>query len=215
MIIERGRIMKNGLGPIVKIGETITILVLLNLFWIVTVILGCGITLGAATTAAYTVMRKRADKEKDEVMIHTCFSIYWKALKENFKESTIVWIITLTIGVMLVVNIRFSLISSQSLALVLKALQIIILIQLVFVNIYCYSMISIFEASIKRIIYSALLIANAHLFTTLTCIAIAAALVFTIRIFNFLPVFILISSYIAVTSFIFNPIFKKYSKGKA
>ncbi|MBS5926414.1 MAG: DUF624 domain-containing protein [Clostridium sp.] len=206
--------MKNGLGPIVRVGESITILVLLNLVWIITVILGCGVTVGAATTAAYTVMRKRADKEKDEVMIHTCFSIYWKALKENFKESTIVWIITLVLGTMLVANIRFSLISSESLALVLKALQIIILIQLVFINIYCYSMISNFEADIKRIMYSALLIANAHLFTTLTCVVIAAALLFTVKMFNFLPVFILISSYVAVTSFIFKPIFKKYSRGE-
>lgn len=203
--------MKNKFTPIFRIGETIGILVILNLLWSVTVILGLGLTLGAATTAAYDVMRKRNDREREVVMLHTVFSIYYKSFKENFKQSTIIWIISLIIGSMIISNIRFSLIEIESVAMIIKALQIVVLIQLIFINIYCYSMIATFVTDIKRIIYSSLLIANAHLFTTLTCIAISIGLLFMVKSLNFLPVFILISSYIGVTSFIFRPIFKKYS----
>jgi len=203
--------MKNKFAPIFRIGETIGILVILNLLWSVTVILGLGLTLGAATTAAYDVMRKRNDREREVVMLHTVFSIYYKSFKENFKQSTIIWIISLIIGSMIISNIRFSLIEIESVAMIIKALQIVVLIQLIFINIYCYSMIATFGTDIKRIMYSSLLIANAHLFTTLTCIAISIGLLFMVKSLNFLPVFILISSYIGVTSFIFRPIFKKYS----
>lgn len=203
--------MKNKFAPIFRIGETIGILVILNLLWSVTVILGLGLTLGAATTAAYDVMRKRSDREREVVMLHTVFSIYYKSFKENFKQSTIIWIISLIIGSMILANIKFSLVEIESVALIIKALQIVVLIQLIFINIYCYSMIATFVTDIKRIIYSSLLIANAHLFTTLTCIAISIGLLFMVKSLNFLPVFILISSYIGVTSFIFRPIFKKYS----
>lgn len=203
--------MKNKFAPIFRIGETIGILVILNLLWSVTVILGLGLTLGAATTAAYDVMRKRSDREREVVMLHTVFSIYYKSFKENFKQSTIIWIISLIIGSMILANIKFSLVEIESVALIIKALQIVVLIQLIFINIYCYSMIATFVTDIKRIIYSSLLIANAHLFTTLTCIAISIGLLFMVKSLNFLPVFILVSSYIGVTSFIFRPIFKKYS----
>lgn len=203
--------MQNKFAPIFRIGETIGILVILNLLWSVTVILGLGLTLGAATTAAYDVMRKRSDREREVVMLHTVFSIYYKSFKENFKQSTIIWIISLIIGSMILANIKFSLVEIESVALIIKALQIVVLIQLIFINIYCYSMIATFVTDIKRIVYSSLLIANAHLFTTLTCIAISIGLLFMVKSLNFLPVFILVSSYIGVTSFIFRPIFKKYS----
>lgn len=206
--------MKNRFASIFKIGETIGILVLLNLFWVITVVFGLGITLGSATTAVYDVVRRMTDKEKDEVMLHTCFSIYIKALKGNFKQSTVIWIISAILATMIMMNLRFSIISIGVLAMSLKALQIIILIQLIFTNIYCYGLLATFEANTKRIMYSALLIANAHLFTTLTCIMVAIALVATMKSFNFLTGFILFSMYIYITYLILKPILKKYSLNK-
>lgn len=202
--------MKNGFGPIYKIGETVGILVLLNLFWSITVLAGLGLTIGAATSATYVIVRKRF-KGEDEIMLHNCFSEYWKALKANFKQSTVIWIISLVLGTMLVANIKFSLISYEPLKMGLQAIQIIILIQLVFINIYCYSLISTFESKTNRIVYSSLLISNAHLLTTLTCVAVGIGLLATLRSFNYLTSFILVSGYIAITAFIFKPIFKKYS----
>lgn len=205
--------MNKTFGPIYKIGETIGILVLINLFWSITVFLGFGITIGAATTASYVVIRKRFIGE-DEIMLHNCFSVYWKALKENFKQSTIIWVITLLLGTMLVANIKFSLISYEPLKMGLQAIQMIVLIQLVFINIYCYSLMSTFESKTKKLVYSSLLISNAHLLTTLTCVAVAIGLIVTLKNFNYLTSFILVSGYIAITSFIFKPIFKKYSVQK-
>lgn len=205
------RKMKNSYNLITKIGETIGILFLVNVLWFMTVFLGLGITVGAANTAAFTVAKKLIYFD-EEVMIHNCISIYFKAFKENFKNSTILWCITIIVFSLVQYNLQNSWIVFGKYGVVLQGIYFIVLTQLIFMNVYCYGLLSYFDAKIGKIIYSSILIANTHLFTTFTCLAVAIVLVMTIRISNCLTVFILISTYIYVTSLIFKPIFKRYSK---
>lgn len=62
------------------------------------------ITIGASTTALYHVTLKIAEK-KDGYLIRT----FWKAWKENLLSSTIIWLITGSIGVLLSLGLRSAL----------------------------------------------------------------------------------------------------------
>ena len=64
----------------------------LNVLWLV-----CCIpvfTIGASTTALYTVMLKMVKNEEGYI-----FRGFFKAFKENFKQSTIMWLILLVLGI--------------------------------------------------------------------------------------------------------------------
>ena len=69
-------------------------LIILNILWLV-----CSIpviTIGASTTAVYYVTLKLA-RDDDGYTIRSFF----KSFKENFKQSTVIWLILLAVGVIL------------------------------------------------------------------------------------------------------------------
>ncbi|WP_365941413.1 YesL family protein [uncultured Clostridium sp.] len=75
-------------------------LFILNILWIF-----CSlpiVTIGAATTALYSINLKILNKE-EESLIKTFF----KAFKENFKKSTIIWLFILIISIVLGFNLIF------------------------------------------------------------------------------------------------------------
>ena len=66
-------------------------MICLNVLWVI-----CSIpivTIGASTTALYTVMLKMVRNEEGYI-----FRGFFKAFKENFKQSTIIWLIVAALG---------------------------------------------------------------------------------------------------------------------
>ena len=85
---------------IVRLLTRIFDFILLNVLWVL-----CSIpviTLGASTTALYSVMLKIAENEEGYIMRD-----FLKAFKRDFRQSTIVWCILLGIGAALFVDYRF------------------------------------------------------------------------------------------------------------
>ena len=76
---------------------TIGNLVILNLLWILTSI--PIITIGASTTAMYSVAFKYADNTDDAVI-----KPYFKAFVSNFKQSTLIWIPMCIVSALLVID---------------------------------------------------------------------------------------------------------------
>ena len=69
----------------------------LNLLWIV-----CSIpiiTIGASTTAMYSVMLKLVKNEEGYIV-----KGFLKAFKENFRQSTLMWLLYLVFGIVIVVD---------------------------------------------------------------------------------------------------------------
>lgn len=75
-------------------------LFILNILWIF-----CSIpiiTIGAATTSLYSVNLKFIDNEEENLI-----KTFFKSFKENFKKSTIIWLIILSLSIILGVNLVF------------------------------------------------------------------------------------------------------------
>lgn len=75
-------------------------LFILNILWII-----CSIpiiTIGASTTALYSVDLKLLDNEESYIIKN-----FFKAFKENFKKSTILWISIIIISILLGTNLIF------------------------------------------------------------------------------------------------------------
>lgn len=75
-------------------------LFILNILWIF-----CSIpiiTIGATTTALYSVNLKFIDNEEENLI-----KTFFKSFKENFKKSTIIWLIILLLSIILGVNLVF------------------------------------------------------------------------------------------------------------
>ena len=73
-----------------KLGD----LIILNILWMITSI--PIVTIGASITALYYVTLKLV-RDEDGYTIKSFF----KSFKENFKQSTIIWLIMLVIGLLL------------------------------------------------------------------------------------------------------------------
>ena len=131
-------------------------LVIANLLFLV-----CSIpivTIGASMTALYTVTLKMVDKSGGYVS-----KDFWSAFKSNFKQSTIIWLIMLAVGVFIAGDYYLV---SQMVATVGKAVKYIVLILafLYFMIIsYVFPLQSKFENTIVRTITNAAMMSIAHL----------------------------------------------------
>lgn len=79
--------------------HTVADLLILNLLYVACCL--PVITIGAATTALYTVSMKLADKNED-IYVTTGF---FKAFASNFKQATLIWLIFLGVGAFLVFDL--------------------------------------------------------------------------------------------------------------
>ena len=83
-----------------KLMNKIADLFILNILWIF-----CSIpivTIGATTTALYSVNLKLINNEEENLT-----KTFFKSFKENFKKATIIWLIILIISLVLGVNLVF------------------------------------------------------------------------------------------------------------
>ena len=126
-------------------------LFILNILWIF-----CSlpiVTIGAATTALYSINLKILNKE-EESLIKTFF----KAFKENFKKSTIIWLFILIISIVLGFNLIFWL--KCGLSLSYFALPFIFFSLLIFLLVtpYIFPILTKTKSSILNIVLDLILV---------------------------------------------------------
>ncbi len=150
-------------------------LILLNILWLL-----CSvpfITIGASTTALYSVTLKMAANEEGYIIRG-----FWDAFKKSFKQSTLVWLILLAVGAVLGMDIVIISSKLQGVALnagllFIGSVSVIYLIELTFV----FPIIAKFENSTLNTIKNAVLIPLARLpFTLPVLILTAACLILTL-----------------------------------
>lgn len=135
----------------------ITDIVILNFLFIVSCI--PIITIGASLSATYSVAMKMVRDEETYII-----KAYVKRFKENFKDSTIVWILIMVVGSVLAIDLYISdMISSEVTRKAFQFMFTLIGVILMFIITYVFPLISKFENTIKKTLKNSILISIQNL----------------------------------------------------
>ena len=130
------------------------------------------ITIGASTTALYTVMLKLVKNEEGYI-----FKVFLHAFKLNFKQSTIIWLILLLCGGVCFVDYRISEMMPGTLGMVFKSVFLLLAFFLISVTIYSFALTARYENTIGATLKNALLLTVAKLPYTILMTALTVGAV--------------------------------------
>lgn len=145
-------------------------MVCLNVLWVI-----CSIpiiTIGASTTALYTVMLKIVKNEEGYI-----FRGFFKAFKENFKKSTIIWLITAFFAVIWWIDSRISGMMGAGVGQVLQIIFLLVGFLILSVIIYIFPLTARYENTISATFKNALILTIAKLPYTLLMVAVVVVAV--------------------------------------
>lgn len=117
------------------------------------------VTIGAATSALYTVSMKMAAREED-IYALKCF---FKAFAANFKQATGIWLILLPVGAFLLADLFLVNVPDLSYLNWLHYVLLIILAYYILIFSYIFALQSRFQNTVRGIFRNAMLMAVAHL----------------------------------------------------
>lgn len=187
-------------------------MICLNVLWVI-----CSIpivTIGASTTALYTVMLKMVRNEEGYI-----FRGFFKAFKENFKQSTIIWLIVAALGVVWWIDYRVSGLMGQGISDVFRIIFLLLGFLLLSVIIYVFPLTARYENSISATFKNAIILTVAKLpytfiMVAVLVIAVLASLWNTMMIMMALPLwFIFGVSLIAwVNSYLLRRVFTVFEQ---
>lgn len=144
--------------------------ILLNIMWII-----CSIpivTIGASTTALYTVMLKLVKNEEGYIV-----KGFLAAFKENFKKATLLWLLLGAVGIIIGIDFRFAAVMQGTLRTVFQGIFIVLGAAWVSVSIYSFALTARYENTIKNTIKNALLLSIVKLPYTVAMLVITAGTV--------------------------------------
>lgn len=193
-------------SPVFQFLNTFTEFVLLNAVFLITCI--PLITIGASITALYTVTLREARGEEG-YLIHS----YWKAFLENFRKSTLLFLVYFASGCVLLFNLVFWLqMQTPAGNLLLTGICLLSLLWLVSL-LYVFPLQARFENSLSQTLRNALLLALSNRLCTVVILLLflaAAALFCLTSVFR---LFLLVFGFAFLAycnSFFFLKVFRKY-----
>lgn len=160
-------------NPIVQGIGRVADFIMLNVLWI----LCCVpiITIGASTTALYTVMLKLVKNEEGYIV-----KGFLKAFKENFKQSTALELILLLPSIILFVDFSAVRLMPEKLRLAMWVFLIVMGCLLICTGIYAFALQARFVNTVKNTLKNALILVFAKLpFTVLLFLLVVGPVVLT------------------------------------
>lgn len=131
------------------------------------------VTIGAATTSLYYVSAKVLRHNRSYV-----WREFWSSFKTNFVQSTIVWVITAIVTVLLIFNMQIvGATADAAKGGYMVGAYLAILFILLCISCYVYPIISRFGTKLSQILRLSLYCAFRHFLHTLVMVAILAATV--------------------------------------
>ena len=175
---------------IVRALSKICDMVCLNVLWLV-----CSIpiiTIGASTAALYTVMLKMVKNEEGYI-----FRGFFKAFKSNFRQSTIMWLILLLLGIICWIDYWVSGMMPGTAGLIMRSIFLLAGFILLSVINYAFPLTARYENSIRATFRNALLLTIGKLPYTILMAAVVAAAVIaslwnTVTLMFALPLWLII-----------------------
>lgn len=153
-------------NPIIQGIGKIVDFVILNLLWLI-----CSlpvITIGASTTALYTVMLKLVKNEEGYIA-----KGFLKAFKNNFRQSTLMWLLFMLLGFILILDFSSLKFMPGNIAGILQIFFLIMGGLLAGMAVYAFALQARFENTIKNTLKNALILVFARLPYTLFIILVS------------------------------------------
>lgn len=179
-------------------------LAILNVAWIL-----CSlpiITAGASTTAMSSAVTKLADDKEGYVL-----QDFFRAFKSNFKQSTMVWMVSLAVGGWLVIDMMWYLNMKTEITRVLIIAVTILSMLYVMIMMYVFPILARCVVTFKKLIMLSFMMAIKNFGWTLLLLVTILCTV-AIGVFVCGPVLFLAPGIIAyIHGKIFNIIFEQYS----
>jgi uncharacterized membrane protein YesL len=148
-----------------------TDLILVNLLWILVSFLGLFVTVGAATTAMFSVTFQLL-KQNEPTNV---FSSYVKSFKVNFVASTLVWLFLVVCFIPLYMMYNYGLNQDTSWLVVVS---IVGFYQLLIFTLYIFPVMAVFQtSSFFKLIQNVIIMANTNLWTNMKIIGSLAFVV--------------------------------------
>ena len=152
-------------GFVYRIINKLVDLLVLNVVYILTCI--PIFTIGAANTALYCVTLKMSKNEEGYIVKQ-----YWKALKSNFKKSTIIWLFFLMIFIVL--GLDFNLISGDYFEMkeIMFAITCAVFILVMIPFSYIAPQIAVFENTVNNYLKNAVIISMTRIGYTIPIVCL-------------------------------------------
>ena len=200
-------------NPIMRGMGRLADFIILNLLWVV-----CSIpiiTIGASTTALYTVMLKLVKNEEGYIA-----KGFLKAFKENFKQSTIMWIIFLLISIVFVVDFVSIKLMSDEIGGILQILFLFMGASLAAWMVYAFALQARFVNTVKNTLKNAMILVFAKLpFTVLIVLLTVGPVLVTFLTVRTLVIGVMVWFFAGVSlvawlnSYLLRFVFKKLEEG--
>ncbi|MGL4373133.1 MAG: DUF624 domain-containing protein, partial [Turicibacter sp.] len=166
--------MNSGIASLCRIGLVVYQYFLIGLLWFMTIVLGFGLTIGAATTAAYVTVSKLKADETDQIFVP-----YFKALFQNFIVATAMWFLLLFIYRVAMFNLLNAHLFG-SLQLVAMVVHVFIIFELLLAGLYIFPMIGKYKNNFFMYIKTAFKLMHGHFIKTLTLVIMLIVVSFCI-----------------------------------
>ncbi|MED9966589.1 MAG: YesL family protein [Blautia sp.] len=162
-------------NPVMQFITKIVYSVYLNILWFICCI--PVVTAGAATTALYYVTLKMAKNEEGGIT-----KSFFKAFKENFKQSTIVWLILLALGIVLGIDgyVLWHMRFENAFWTIITAIFLVAVAAYLIVVMYIFPLMARFENTIFAMFKNSLFIGMRFLLCTALVAVIHFAMLFVI-----------------------------------
>ena len=200
-------------NPIMRGMGRLADFIILDLLWVV-----CSIpiiTIGASTTALYTVMLKLVKNEEGYIA-----KGFLKAFKENFKQSTIMWIIFLLISIVFVVDFASIKLMSDKIGGILQILFLFMGALLAAWMVYAFALQARFVNTVKNTLKNAMILVFAKLpFTVLIVLLTVGPVLVTFLTVRTLVIGVMVWFFAGVSlvawlnSYLLRFVFKKLEEG--
>lgn len=158
-------------SPIMRFLSKVCDLMILNVMCIICCL--PIVTAGASITALYTITMKMVRGEESYI-----FKGFLKAFKENFKQSTIIWLIMAALGIFVFIDYQAASLLPENMSNLFRILIGALIIFYLMVLSYIFPYTARFANSIKNIFKNSLLIAILNLPWTILIIVFPIALGF-------------------------------------
>ena len=154
-------------SPVMRVLGRLGDIIILNMIFVA----GCipVLTIGTSLSALYTVAMKMARGEDPSV-----WREFWKAYKRNFKPATICWLIMAVIAILLFMDFRLiGVLKGSGMYSIMRVVLAVILGTWILMFQYLFPYIARFENGIFATLRNALLLAAAHIPSTIVIVGLS------------------------------------------